>query len=161
MRNQGHAACAHVDVFQEQILNASAEERFNRLAWRVDDGLPFDVETGVEHRAEQGRAPQLPLEAAIAAGCGFSGITASEVSGLRYISASGGEPPGQEVPLDVDDITRLAQEAREGLIRLIAAFDDEAAPYRALRRARFNYRYDDYAHLARVAEWSAETIEEA
>src|SRR5438477_8891070 len=37
------------DVFEEQILNASAEERFNRLARRVDDGLPFDIETGVEH----------------------------------------------------------------------------------------------------------------
>ena len=23
-----------------------------------------------------------------------------------------------------------------------------------LRRARFDYAYDDYAHLARVAEWS-------
>jgi ATP-dependent helicase/nuclease subunit B len=135
---------------------------------RIDIGsggiVITDYKTGnvkdLAGRAEQGRAPQLPLEAAIAAGCGFSGITASEVSGLRYISASGGEPPGQEVPLAVDDVTRLAQEAREGLIRLIAAFDDEAAPYRALRRARFNYRYDDYAHLARVAEWSAETIEE-
>jgi ATP-dependent helicase/nuclease subunit B len=111
-------------------------------------------------RAEQGRAPQLPLEAAIAAGGGFTGIAASAVSALRYISASGGEPPGQDSPLDVDDVAQLARDAREGLIRLIAAFDDPAAPYRALRRARFNYRYDDYAHLARVAEWSAETIEE-
>ena len=29
-----------------------------------------------------------------------------------------------------------------------------ATPYMALRRARFDYRYDDYEHLARVAEWS-------
>ena len=91
---------------------------------------------------------------------GSRGSPAQTVSGLRYISASGGEPPGQECPLDVDDVARLAREAREGLVRLIAKFDDAATPYRALRRAQFNYRYDAYAHLARVAEWSAETIEE-
>ena len=54
----------------------------------------------------------------------------------------------------------LARSAREGLERLIAAFDREATPYRAVRRSRFQLRYDDYAHLARVAEWSAETEEE-
>ena len=29
------------------------------------------------------------------------------------------------------------------------------AENRPLRRARFGYDYDDYAHLARVAEWSS------
>jgi ATP-dependent helicase/nuclease subunit B len=136
---------------------------------RIDIGehglVITDYKTGnvkdLASRAERGRAPQLPLEAAIAAGGGFTGIAASVVSGLSYISASGGEPPGQEISLNVDDITQLAQQARDGLIRLITVFDDAAAPYRALRRAGFNYRYDDYAHLARVAEWSAETLEEA
>jgi ATP-dependent helicase/nuclease subunit B len=128
-----------------------------------DGGLVItDYKTGnikdLAGRAEQGRAPQLPLEAAIAIAGGFTGLPGQEVAGLRYISASGGEPPGQECELE--DVGRLAREARDGLIRLIAKFDDAATPYRALRRARFNYRYDDYAHLARVAEWSAETIEE-
>ena len=54
----------------------------------------------------------------------------------------------------------LARAARDGLARLIAEFDQETTPYRALRRARFTYHYDDYAHLARVAEWSAESDEE-
>ena len=130
-----------------------------------DGGLVItDYKTGnvkdLAGRATQGRAPQLPLEAAIAVAGGFAGLPAQEVAGLRYISASGGEPPGQETPLDAD-VGRLAREARDGLIRLIAVFDDAATPYRALRRARFDYRYDAYAHLARVAEWSAETVEEA
>ena len=129
-----------------------------------DGGLVItDYKTGnvepLVGKAKQGRAPQLPLEAAIAIAGGFAEVDAQEVAGLRYISASGGEPPGQDCELE--DVSRLAQEARDGLIRLIAAFDDEAKPYRALRRVRFDYRYDDYAHLARVAEWSAETIEEA
>jgi ATP-dependent helicase/nuclease subunit B len=111
-------------------------------------------------RAAKGQAPQLPLEAAIAIEGGFTGLPAGPVLGLAYISASGGEPAGDRRPLD-GDAGRLAAEARQGLIRLIAAFDDAAAPYRALRRPRFNYRYDDYAHLARVAEWQVESIEEA
>ena len=123
-----------------------------------------DYKTGnvsdLKRRAEQGRAPQLPLEAAIAMAGGFAGLPAQAVLNLRYISASGGEPPGQECPLE-GDVEELAREALDGLQRLIAAFDEETTPYRALRRARFNYRYDDYAQLARVAEWSGEPLEEA
>ena len=111
-------------------------------------------------RAVKGEAPQLPLEAAIAVAGGFTGLASPQVSALRYISAAGGEPPGQECALDTDDVAALAREARDGLLRLIAAFDDERTPYRALRRSRFTYRYDDYAHLARVAEWSTEMAED-
>jgi ATP-dependent helicase/nuclease subunit B len=114
---------------------------------------------GLAGRAVQGHAPQLPLEAAIAAVGGFENVPAGEVALLRYISTSGGEPPGQEVPLKAD-AAALARSAREGLTRLIAEFDREATPYRALRRARFNYDYDAYAHLARVAEWSVDAGEE-
>ena len=132
-----------------------------------DGGLVItDYKTGnvkdLAGRAEQGRAPQLPLEAAIAIGwrvhaalrrarsraCATSPPPAASRRARRSRSTSTTSPGSHS-------------EAREGLIRLIADFDDEATPYRALRRARFNYRYDDYAHLARVAEWSAETIEEA
>ena len=33
--------------------------------------------------------------------------------------------------------------------------DDPDTPYRPTRRARFSYAFDDFAHLARIAEWSA------
>jgi ATP-dependent helicase/nuclease subunit B len=111
-------------------------------------------------RAVQGEAPQLPLEAAIAAAGGFTGVPAQPVAALRYISASGGEPAGQQIDLNGGDLAALARRAREGLTRLIERFDRAETPYRALRRARFTYKYDDYAHLARVAEWSADTAEE-
>jgi ATP-dependent helicase/nuclease subunit B len=58
-------------------------------------------------------------------------------------------------------VTELANEARAGLNRLIAQFDRPETPYRALRRPRFRYDYDDFAHLARVAEWAIESDEEA
>jgi ATP-dependent helicase/nuclease subunit B len=111
-------------------------------------------------RALAGEAPQLALEAAITDAGGFAHVGASRVAALRYISASGGEPPGREFDLRTDDVGELSSRARDGLVRLIAQFDCEATPYRALRRARFNYDFDAYAHLARVAEWSADMGEE-
>ena len=105
-----------------------------------------------------GAAPQLPLEAAMAIAGAFSGIAAAPVSGLRYIRATGAEPPGEEklVKLGDKDVAAVAREAMEGLARLIARFDDPATPYRAVRRPRFRYDFDDYAHLARVGEWTAD-----
>lgn len=104
-----------------------------------------------------GVAPQLPLEAAIAgdATLGFEKMPKRPVATLRYIRASGGEPPGEEHDVKVPDVATLAAEALVGLQRHVARFDDERTPYRPLRRARFGYDYDEYAHLARVAEWSS------
>jgi ATP-dependent helicase/nuclease subunit B len=136
---------------------------------RIDDGLDgiiiTDYKTGtipVESAVQNGRAPQLPLEAAIAlADVGFPNLHGRRVAGLRYIRASGGEPPGEEQNIKCDDVATLAAAARDGLARLIAFYDDEATPYRAIRRPGFRYEFDDYAHLARVAEWSAHVNDES
>jgi ATP-dependent helicase/nuclease subunit B len=102
-------------------------------------------------------APQLPLEAAIALhGAGFAEVPKERVAGLRFISAAGGEPPGEECDIEADDFGALAAEAVRGLSHRVARFDDPATPYRALRRPGFSYAFDAYAHLARVAEWSAD-----
>jgi len=118
-----------------------------------------DYKTGTppgNARVVEGLAPQLPLEAAIAAQGGFEGIAAAAVTGLRFIAAGGGDPPGTEQQVKCEDVARLADDTLAGLQRLIALFDDPATPYAPLRRPPFRdaYRYDDYAHLARVAEWS-------
>ncbi len=107
------------------------------------------------------RAPQLPLEAYIAAEGGFTGLSTAETANLVYISAKGGDPAGEERAVEGRDIMELAAAARDGLKALVARFDDPATPYEAKRRAGFeaSYRYDDYAHLARVLEW-AEAAEE-
>ncbi len=129
---------------------------------RIDVGeagiVITDYKTGTpptDNRIKQGVAPQLPLEAAIARGeAGFTGIAEHRVTGLRYIKASGGEPAGEERIVEIADIAGLADAALTRLGQLVAQFDDEATPYKALRRAGFTYDYDDYAHLARVAEWA-------
>jgi len=113
-------------------------------------------------RVLQGLVPQLPLEAAIAADGGFEGLTASVVAALGFVAAGGGDPPGSEQPVSCDDIGKLAAQTLAGLERLIALFDDPQTPYAPLRRHTFkgSYRYDGYAHLARIAEWSL-LVEEA
>jgi ATP-dependent helicase/nuclease subunit B len=81
------------------------------------------------------------------------------VKGLRYISASGGEPPGAEAIIHVDDVAAHAADALDALKALVARFDDASTPYRAMRRARFRYDYDAFAQLARVAEWASADAE--
>lgn len=108
-----------------------------------------------------GEAPQLPLEAAMAEAGAFPGIDAASVMALRYIRATGGEPPGEELLIKAKDrpIGEVGVDARRNLERLVAQFDSESTPYRALRRRRFQaaYAYDDYAHLARFGEWAADS----
>lgn len=135
---------------------------------RIDDKggaiIITDYKTGrvpSDAAVKSGRAPQLPLEAAIAlSDIGFANLHGRSVEALRYIRASGGEPPGEERVIKSDDIAALAASAREGLERLIAAFDKPNTPYRAIRRPSYSYEYDAYAHLARVAEWSAHVDDE-
>ena len=137
---------------------------------RIDAGpaglIITDYKTGqipADTAVRSGQAPQLPLEAALAIAGAFAGTgTSSTVAGLRYIRATGAEPPGEEriVNLKDADVAQIAAAAMNGLHRLIQRFDDPSTAYRALRRPRFNYDYDDYAHLARVGEWSVDEQEE-
>jgi ATP-dependent helicase/nuclease subunit B len=135
---------------------------------RIDigaDGLVItDYKTGTppnDKKVVNGMAPQLPLEAAIAtAGSGFTRVATRPVTALRYIHAKGGEPPGDERNVKAGDVAALAEAAVAQLTRLVSHFDDEATPYKAMRRARFRYDFDDYAHLARAAEWAGAEEEE-
>ena len=154
-----------VEIRGAHVLEAPAGPfRLTARADRIDllkDArlIITDYKTGKppdNRRVLDGVAPQLSLEAAIAAAGGFEGVAAAAVSALRYIAATGGEPPGAEQVVKCDDVTALAAQTLAGLGRLIAKFDDPLTPYAALRRPGFAaiYRYDDYAHLGRVAEWS-------
>jgi ATP-dependent helicase/nuclease subunit B len=153
------------------LVLASGREPFTLTARadRIDDKgdaiVITDYKTGAIPNHEwvlNGRAPQLPLEAAIAlADTGFPHLGNRSVEALRYVRASGGEPAGEERLVKSDDIAGLAQKARQGLERLIIEYENPATPYRAVRRPGYNYDYDAYAQLARVAEWSAHVDEES
>lgn len=137
--------------------------RLTARADRIDatpDGLVItDYKTGrvpSDQNVTAGLAPQLPLEAAIAISGGFTGLDGQHVAALHYIRSTGGSPPGEEHAVGTNDIGALAAAQLEGLARLVARYDDAAMPYAAMRRPGLNYEYDDFAQLARVAEWSGQ-----
>jgi ATP-dependent helicase/nuclease subunit B len=120
----------------------------------------IDYKTGTppsKTLVESGRSPQLSLEALILQANGFAGVTDAMVATLTYIRATGGEPPGLEIDLNLADVQAVIANAHAGLVQLVADFDDPKTPYQALRRASLKaaYMFDDFAHLARVDEWSS------
>jgi ATP-dependent helicase/nuclease subunit B len=132
--------------------------RADRIDVTNAGAIVTDYKTGAAPTAkkmEAGFAPQLPLEAALLRAGAFTGIEPMPITALRYIRASGGEPPGREdvVADDPTKIEALATSAFTNLGHLIATYDNPDTPYPATRKSGFIYAYDDYAHLARVQEW--------
>jgi ATP-dependent helicase/nuclease subunit B len=103
-----------------------------------------------------GFAPQLPLEAAMLAVGGFKDVPAGVAGALSFWHLHGRNDGGDEKRVRHDAAT-LAEEARAGLAALVAKFDDPATPYEARPSPEHAPKYSDYAHLARVKEWSAGT----
>lgn len=127
--------------------------------WRDGGLVLIDYKTGsLPSRGDValGFSPQLPLEALIAEAGGFAGIAAAPVTRLEYWRLTGGDPAGEPTSPAKDDagLRQLIVEALGGLEDLIARFDDPRTPYRAVPRPEKAPRYSDYAHLARVKEWS-------
>ena len=106
-----------------------------------------------------GFSPQLPLEAAIAAAGGFTGVPAAPIESLEIWRLSGGPVPGEIKPIK-GDIEALWRAALDGVKRLVAVYDDPLTPYASVPRAAFAPRFSDYEHLARVQEWSVAGGEE-
>ena len=103
-----------------------------------------------------GFAPQLPLLAAMAEAGVLSGVRPKEVSELAYWQLSGGEDGGKEQPFrcaDGADIRQAVRDALAGLRGLVERFEDPKMAY-APYVHRDRVRFDDFAHLAREAEWS-------
>jgi ATP-dependent helicase/nuclease subunit B len=132
--------------------------RADRIDLDADGQLAiYDYKTGsvpADADVNASRAPQLSLEAAIAGAGGFENVPAAAIKRLVYISATGRGDGGVETVAGNTEPESQARAALEALSRLVEKFDDSDTPYRALRRAKFSYRYDDYAQLARIEEWS-------
>ncbi|HZL60503.1 MAG TPA: double-strand break repair protein AddB [Stellaceae bacterium] len=127
---------------------------------RLHDGnlVILDYKTGTlppPGEIHDGYASQLAFEAVIARAGGFPGVKPAEVEALLYWRLSGGEPPGEDkaAARGAAAVAALADRAKEGLARLIAAFDRPETPYRSWPNPSRGPRYSDYVHLARVKEW--------
>lgn len=119
----------------------------------------IDYKTGGTPRMRQiaaGYAPQLTLEAAMAQAGAFDGVDPDDVLELSYWALKGGLTGSSISPVSrmrgAPPIPELAQEALDGLIRLVAAFDRADTPYRSHPNP-VERGWGDYDHLARVKEW--------
>ena len=103
---------------------------------------------------EKMRAPQMPLEAAIAIAGGFEGISKNaRIKELAHIQVHGGYPAGK-IRIE-ENPDQLAETALSGVKKLLEYYADENTAYiPELHPDRVNFR--DYAHLARVQEWMSE-----
>jgi ATP-dependent helicase/nuclease subunit B len=139
----------------ERFTLSAKADRIDRLK---AGGLSIiDYKTGtvpIQADIARGFAPQLPLEAMLAAAGCFKGIAAQPVARLAYWRMTGAREPGEEVPVEGDPAL-LAADAEAGLRDLIAAFADPATPYPSQPDPAHAPRFSDYEHLARVREWSA------
>ncbi|MBW8723748.1 MAG: double-strand break repair protein AddB, partial [Inquilinus limosus] len=134
------------------------------IADRIDRGpeglVVVDYKTGVVPSNPQilaGHQPQLPLEAMMIRDGGFPGVPPGvPVAGLEHWRLSGAAIAGEIKPVKPaeGDFAALAEQALAGLHGLVARFDLPETPYLSQPRG-VAPRFSDYAHLARVKEWSA------
>jgi ATP-dependent helicase/nuclease subunit B len=139
----------------------------DRIEVRADGSLAIlDYKTGNvpgAREVENGLAPQLPLEAAMAMGGGFGAEFSGAVAELTYWRLSGGPVPGEALTLfngDPQAVAATAQEAATRLRGLIADFDNPARPYLSQPHPGRVARNDTYDQLARRAEWALGGVEE-
>ena len=141
------------------VLTAKAD----RIDLRPDGALDIiDYKTGApptQPEVKAGFAPQLPLEAAMAARGAFPDCPSHEPGDMIYLRLSGGKTPGEERHLvkapGTDEAVDLAEDALENLNQMIAWFDDPKRDYPSQPRVKFVNRYGDYDHLARRKEWAS------
>lgn len=136
--------------------------RADRIEAYPDGSLAIiDYKTGQppsQPEVDAGLAPQLLLEAMMAAAGSFPGIS-GEASRLIYWHLSGGIDPGSERPLfsgkRAEDLPAAVATTAEKLCALIDEFDRPARAYLSRPRPDHADRFSSYEQLARVAEWSA------
>jgi len=136
--------------------------RADRIERHADGTLSIlDYKTGTppsQKDVELGLAPQLLLEAVIAAERGFGTDLGGETSELTYWHLTGGLDPGDETALFKKTPANLpiaVREAKDRLCDLIDAFDQPDRAYLSCPNPGLAPRFSDYTQLARVAEWSA------
>jgi len=160
---RGDLAGSHTEIIGRLTFDAPGgpfelTAKADRIDILVNGGLVLiDYKTGMPPPKKDvfaGFAPQLPLEGAIALNQGFSGLGGRKIERLEYWRLTGGDPPADLTSLP-DATGVMSKQALEGLKNLVATFDRVETPYPAVPRSAVAPRYSDYAHLARIKEWSA------
>ncbi|HRQ62168.1 MAG TPA: PD-(D/E)XK nuclease family protein, partial [Alphaproteobacteria bacterium] len=139
-------------------LTARAD-RIDRMKGGSDFAI-IDYKTGGDYspgQIESGKRPQLPLEALMLGEGAFEGAaTAASAAFLAFWVLKGAKPPGFKAELS-EQVDSLAKQARTLLEGLVDRYADPATPYPAVPDPARPPAFNDYAHLARLKEWSAES----
>jgi len=137
-------------------LDFELRGRADRIERGPDGTLAIvDYKTGAvpsERQVRSSLAPQLALEAAMAAAGAFEDLAGAPVDQLVYVKVSGSREAGSERVID-GDVPALAAGTIDGLHRLVEAFQRPDTPYRSRERVQLEGRAGDYDHLARLREW--------
>lgn len=129
---------------------------------RIDMGkdgkvVIMDYKTGrvpSEKEIISGLAPQLPLEAAMAARGGFAELGKVQAASLVHLRLTGAEKAGEEKAIS-DEEGELAEQTFAKLMEILRLYENPESPYLSRRIPRFEAGLGDYDHLARTRETSA------
>lgn len=139
------------------LFRLSAE--VDRIERREDGALHLvDFKTGGVPQQKEivaGYAPQLTLEAAMAAQGAFGAAFTGEVAGAVYAPLK--PQPVEEARAGGKgvDFPRLAQDHLDAARALLSAYRDPDTAYVSEPAAGFEPKHSKVRHLARVKEWSA------
>ncbi len=156
-----------IHVEREGRLPLPVEGRTITLTAKADrieitpegQGHVLDFKTGGAPSAKQistGFSPQLTLTMAILTAGGFEGLL-PEAGDLTYLKVTGRMPPGEVIIRGKagDESATAAAEAYEGVLKLLALYQDPARGYLSRTAPQFVKTWaGDHDHLARVFEWS-------
>ncbi len=146
---------------QTEIMAGSRKFILKARADRIEEDkggrlVIVDYKTGEPPEKKDiaaGLAPQLVLEALIAAEGGFSATDKQKsVREIGYWKLSGTSEHSNAIMYG-EELETWLTETREGLIRLLKTFDNPETPYLSCPDTERSPKYNDYEHLARVKEW--------
>ncbi|MFZ1989088.1 MAG: double-strand break repair protein AddB [Alphaproteobacteria bacterium] len=103
--------------------------------------------------------PQLPLSALLVREGAIAEVVPAPVERLIYLNIGGGSGKTELLNF-ADDVPALVEKTRDGLIKLIAKYDDADEPYLSWPIAEKTTDKGDYDLLARTGEWRVHADED-
>ena len=128
----------------------------DRIDWLTDNSLRIiDYKTyqpPSQKEVKAGYAPQLLLEALL-----LQETQQAPISTLAYWYLSNKKEASCVYPIvaSVKEMAELIRQTKEGLFQMISAFQSEKTPYEVCPIPSQSPKFNDYAHLARMQEWTS------
>ncbi len=133
-------------------------DKMNDGSYEIIDYKTGSLPTAIS--IQRGINSQLPLEGLILKQNGFQDYSDNpDKINFSYWHITGKDTGGEIKEINEKTDQDFIQEAKEGVQKLINAYQNDTRPYEAHLMEKV-ITYDDYEHLARVKEWLSEESEE-